>query len=89
MFVGRPPGNYDRLLDFSTAVTGTLFFVPSVPLLESLADEPAETGPATGEVGKGEPDLGEPATSEAAPVAQTAADGSLGIGNLRGVAQHE
>ena len=25
MFVGRPPGNYDRLLDFSRAVTGTLF----------------------------------------------------------------
>ena len=32
MFVGRPPGNYDRLLDFSRAVTGSLFFVPSVPL---------------------------------------------------------
>ena len=30
MFVGRPPGNYDRLLDFSRAVTGNLFFVPSV-----------------------------------------------------------
>jgi putative iron-dependent peroxidase len=38
MFVGRPPGNYDRLLDFSRAVTGCLFFVPSVTLLESLAD---------------------------------------------------
>lgn len=36
MFVGRPPGNYDRLLDFSRAVTGALFFVPSLPLLESL-----------------------------------------------------
>jgi porphyrinogen peroxidase len=36
MFIGRPPGNYDRLLDFSRAVTGTLFFVPSVTLLESL-----------------------------------------------------
>ncbi|MBA8889811.1 putative iron-dependent peroxidase [Dokdonella fugitiva] len=34
MFVGRPPGNYDRLLDFSTAVTGTLFFVPSATMLE-------------------------------------------------------
>src|SRR5712692_8219108 len=29
MFVGKPPGNYDRLLDFSRAVTGNLFFVPS------------------------------------------------------------
>jgi len=28
-FVGQPPGNYDRLLDYSRAVTGTLFFVPS------------------------------------------------------------
>jgi putative iron-dependent peroxidase len=36
MFVGRPPGNYDRLLDFSRALTGTLFFVPSLDLLESL-----------------------------------------------------
>jgi putative iron-dependent peroxidase len=47
MFVGRPPGNYDRLLDFSRAVTGNLFFVPSVPLLESLADrEPAADPPS-------------------------------------------
>jgi putative iron-dependent peroxidase len=38
MFVGRPPGNYDRLLDYSRAVTGGLFFVPSAPLLEALAD---------------------------------------------------
>jgi putative iron-dependent peroxidase len=79
MFIGRPPGNYDRLLDFSTAVTGTLFFVPPVPLLENLADEPAELGPAPGEAGAG----------EGTSVAQPSADGSLGIGSLRGVAQHE
>ena len=36
MFVGDPPGEYDRILDFSTAVTGTTFFVPSHDLLESL-----------------------------------------------------
>jgi len=42
MFVGRPPGNYDRLLDFSRAVTGTLFFVPSATFLESVASEAAE-----------------------------------------------
>lgn len=29
MFVGNPPGNYDRLLDVSTTLTGSLFFVPS------------------------------------------------------------
>ena len=40
MFIGDPPGNYDRILDFSTAVTGSLFFVPSADLLEALA-EPA------------------------------------------------
>ncbi len=38
MFIGRPEGNYDRLLDYSTAVTGTLFFVPSEAMLEALAD---------------------------------------------------
>jgi porphyrinogen peroxidase len=37
MFVGRPPGNYDRLLDFSRAVTGSLFFVPSATWLEDVA----------------------------------------------------
>ena len=36
MFAGDPPGEYDRILDFSTAVTGTTFFVPSHGLLESL-----------------------------------------------------
>ena len=45
MFVGSPEGNYDRLLDFSKAVTGNLFFVPSQPLLESLADGPADPPP--------------------------------------------
>ncbi|MCO1692017.1 Dyp-type peroxidase, partial [Pseudomonas aeruginosa] len=39
MFVGRPAGNYDRLLDYSRAVTGSLFFVPSADLLEALADK--------------------------------------------------
>lgn len=36
MFVGRPPGNYDRLLDFSRAVTGSLLFAPSATFLENL-----------------------------------------------------
>ncbi len=38
MFLGDPPGNHDRLLDFSTALTGTLFFCPSMQLLELLSD---------------------------------------------------
>jgi len=36
MFIGEPPGNYDRILDFSTAVTGNLFFVPSADFLDDL-----------------------------------------------------
>src|SRR5215813_12923187 len=40
MFVGKPPGNYDRILDFSTAVTGCLFFVPSSDFLDNLPDRP-------------------------------------------------
>jgi putative iron-dependent peroxidase len=47
MFAGRPPGNYDRLLDFSRAVTGTLFFVPSLTFLDNPAatTAPIETAP--------------------------------------------
>jgi len=42
MFVSRPPGNYDRLLDFSRVVTGNLFFVPSLTFLEAIGeDQPA------------------------------------------------
>ncbi len=37
MFVGRPPGNYDRLLDFSRAVTGNLFFAPSATFLDGVS----------------------------------------------------
>ncbi|CAK7011852.1 MAG: Dye-decolorizing peroxidase YfeX [Desulfovibrio sp.] len=38
MFVGEPAGNTDRLLDFSTAATGTLFFVPPATMLEELGE---------------------------------------------------
>jgi putative iron-dependent peroxidase len=38
MFIGRPPGNYDRLLDFSRAVTGNLFFVPTATFLETVTE---------------------------------------------------
>ncbi|MFT3980436.1 MAG: Dyp-type peroxidase [Ferruginibacter sp.] len=38
MFIGSPEGNYDRILDFSTAKTGTLFFVPTFDMLDSFAD---------------------------------------------------
>ena len=44
MFVGRPPGNYDRLLDFSRAVTGSLFFVPSATFLDNISADAPESG---------------------------------------------
>jgi porphyrinogen peroxidase len=68
MFVGKPPGDYDRILDFSTALTGTLFFVPSADFLD---DPPAAgTADAAGATVEAEVDVAE-------------ADGSLGIGSLR------
>jgi len=36
MFIGKPADNYDKLLDFSRAVTGNLFFVPSASFLENV-----------------------------------------------------
>jgi putative iron-dependent peroxidase len=81
MFVGRPPGNYDRLLDFSRAVTGTLFFVPSATFLENVAS------------GDAAPSAADPAANEGnideAPIPQLPPDGSLGIGSLKGKAEHE
>ncbi|PXW81579.1 putative iron-dependent peroxidase [Nitrosomonas sp. Nm84] len=37
MFKGEPEGNYDRILDFSKATTGTLFFCPSMNMLKEFA----------------------------------------------------
>ena len=37
MFIGSPQGNYDRLLDFSTPKTGTLFFVPTLDMLDDFS----------------------------------------------------
>ena len=37
MFIGSPEGNYDRLLDFSTPKTGTLFFVPTLDMLDDFS----------------------------------------------------
>jgi putative iron-dependent peroxidase len=45
MFVGRPPGNYDRILDFSTPVTGNLFFVPTATFLDNVAPGPPSCSP--------------------------------------------
>jgi len=79
MFVGRPPGNYDRLLDFSRAVTGSLFFVPTATFLEDVTDEPAVIAA---------PAAVAPAV-ELSPSVSRKNDGSLGIGSLKGDFSHE
>jgi putative iron-dependent peroxidase len=39
MFIGSPAGNYDRILDFSTAKTGTLFFVPTFNMVDDFSGD--------------------------------------------------
>jgi putative iron-dependent peroxidase len=59
MFIGKPPGNYDRILDFSRALTGNLFFVPTADLLDgglTLASVPecaSVAAPGSGSLGIG------------------------------------
>jgi porphyrinogen peroxidase len=78
MFVGQPPGNYDRLLDFSTAKTGNLFFVPSATFLENISDDdPAPAVPAPNA-------SDQPAAAGAAPAPAPRREGSLDIGSLKG-----
>ena len=76
MFVGRPPGNYDRLLDFSRAVTGNLFFVPSATFLEAVQNDQPDDAPSM------------PAAKTSASVLGLHG-GSLGIGSLKGDIRHE
>jgi putative iron-dependent peroxidase len=77
MFIGRPPGNYDRLLDFSRAVTGNLFFVPSAGFLDNV------TGGAP-EVAEGAKASIEPPPAEPLPAPIAIDDTSLRIGSLKG-----
>src|SRR5580698_5216933 len=72
MFVGRPPGNYDRLLDFSKPITGGLFFAPSATFLDGADAEPLVAAAST-----------TPAVA-VDPPSSSVRDTSLGIGSLRG-----
>jgi porphyrinogen peroxidase len=67
MFIGKPPGNYDRILDFSRAVTGNLFFAPTATFLENVSVDAPAAAPAA--------DPPQPTS----PVHE----GSLGIGSLK------
>jgi putative iron-dependent peroxidase len=78
MFVGKPPGTYDRLLDVSHPVTGNLFFVPSGSFLDNVT-----TG-APAAAGKTEPESS--GALPAAPLSEPpeVRDTSLKIGSLKG-----
>lgn len=49
MFLGDPPGNTDRILDFSTALTGGMFFTPTIDFLDDPPALPGSTAPAAAE----------------------------------------
>lgn len=87
MFVGRPEGNYDRILDFSTAVTGNLFFVPTQDFLDGIDDldlpaaaaaepDPGEVPPVPGHIEDSEL-LGPPTRIGADD--QTTPDANIGL----------
>lgn len=67
MFLGDPPGNTDRILDFSTALTGSLFFIPTADFLDEVPDGPVAAAEA----------------SSPAPPQESARRSDLGIGSLK------
>ncbi len=71
MFIGNPPGTYDRLLDFSHPATGSLFFVPTATFLDNISADAPDTSVT-----------GAPLTPEP-PSTVPAHDDSLGIGSLK------
>jgi putative iron-dependent peroxidase len=94
MFIGKPPGTYDRILDFSTALTGGLFFVPTADFLDDpaaalavagqSADAAASTKTSAALVAEVPPANGEDhVIDDQMPLP----DGSLGIGTLKGSAR--
>jgi putative iron-dependent peroxidase len=70
MFIGDPPGNTDRILDFSTALTGGMFFTPIVDFLDDPPPLPDSSSSSS--------------SDEPAFVVPVSRDGSLGIGSLKG-----
>jgi porphyrinogen peroxidase len=74
MFVGQPPGNYDRLLDFSRPATGGLFFVPTATFLDDVQPD----APAAAVAPEDSP------AEKLSPAPITVRDTSLRIGSLKG-----
>ncbi|MEV0059122.1 Dyp-type peroxidase [Nocardia sp. NPDC050718] len=78
MFLGTGEAAYDRILDFSFAVTGTLFFTPTVDFLDDLPDAPDSV--ATEEISDSLPVF---TPVERADAAASGSDGSLAIGSMK------
>jgi putative iron-dependent peroxidase len=85
MFIGRPPGNYDRILDFSTAVTGNLFFIPTADFLDNVSPDQPTTAASSNTKQR----AATAAPAEVSPTTLRSRDGSLGIGSLKGEDFHE
>ena len=96
MFLGSPPGRTDRILEFSTAVTGTLFFVPSADFLDEPPPLPGATAEVADPIGAilvpnadtsadTANETGSATATPPAPISVVGAadDGSLGIGSLK------
>lgn len=78
MFLGRPPGVTDRILDFSTAVTGGLFFAPPADFLDDLPDAPAQAAAVAAVAAVAV------ATDSVVAAMAVTDSGSLNIGSLKG-----
>jgi putative iron-dependent peroxidase len=73
MFLGKGDATHDRILDFSTALTGSLYFIPGADFLDDPPAKGAAEAPASDE---------DPPAPEA-PAPPPPSDGSLGIGGLK------
>ncbi|WP_327179424.1 Dyp-type peroxidase [Streptomyces sp. NBC_01335] len=87
MFLGDPPGTHDRILDFSTAVTGTLFYAPDAGFLDAPPPPPAAAGTRPLPETAAPPVLSTAALQDDSVLPALAGDGSLRIGSLQESAQ--
>ena len=93
MFIGDPPGNTDRILDFSTAVTGSMFFVPSIDFLNNTPGVPQAPTVTNAQMQQFEREWENPApqadvspsSKPAKPTPPAKSSGDLGVGSLRGI----
>jgi putative iron-dependent peroxidase len=74
MFLGAPGASHDRILDFSTPVTGSLFYAPSSDFLDDLPDPPDTST---------QEEPGSSGTEAASGTPGRAPDFSLGIGTMK------